>query len=70
MKNQLTPRFIKHIVVTDIFVILGLIIYNLFSLMFPVFRLRIGGIIVILLIIDACLIGIKLVNNFNFGPNR
>lgn len=70
MKKQLTPRFIKHVVVTDIFVVLGLIIYNLFSFMIPIFRLRIGGIIVILLIIDACLIGIKLVNNFNFGPNR
>ena len=70
MKNQLTTRFIKHVAVTDIFVVLGLIIYNLLSFVIPVFRLRVGGIIVVLLIIDACLIGIKLVNNFNFGPNR
>ena len=70
MKNQLTPRFIKHVAVTDIFVVLGLVIYNLLSFVIPVFRLRVGGIIVVLLIIDACLIGIKLVNNFNFGPNR
>lgn len=70
MKKQLTPRFIKHVVVTDIFVVLGLIIYNLLSFVIPVFRLRIGGIIVVLLIIDACLVGIKLINNFNFGPNR
>lgn len=68
--EQLTSRFAKHIVVTDLFVLVGLIINNLFSFIIPIVRIRIGGIIILLLVIDACLVGVKLVNNFNFGPNR
>lgn len=68
--EQLTSRFAKHIVVTDLFVLIGLIINNLFSFIIPIVRIRIGGIIILLLVIDACLVGVKLVNNFNFGPNR
>lgn len=68
--EQLTSRFAKHVVVTDLFVLVGLIINNLFSFIIPIVRIRIGGIIILLLVIDACLVGVKLVNNFNFGPNR
>ncbi|MGK4057943.1 hypothetical protein AB0X45_08345 [Limosilactobacillus reuteri] len=68
--EQLTSRFAKHVVVTDLFVLIGLIINNLFSFIIPIVRIRIGGIIILLLVIDACLVGVKLVNNFNFGPNR
>ena len=68
--EQLTSRFAKHVVVTDLFVLIGLIINNLFSFIIPIVRNRIGGIIILLLVIDACLVGVKLVNNFNFGPNR
>lgn len=68
--NTITRHFIKHIVVTDIFVILILWLYNLLSLITPLNRIRIGTTIIFLLLIDACLIAIKLVNNFNFGPNR
>ena len=68
--EQLTSRFAKHVVVTDLFVLIGLIINNLFSFIIPIVRIRISGIIVLLLVIDACLVGVKLVNNFNFGPNR
>lgn len=70
MTEQINARFIKHIAVTDLFVLISLIIYNLLSFLLPIARVRIGGIILLLLIIDACLIGIKLVNNFDFGPNR
>lgn len=70
MKKPLNTHFTKHIVVTDLFVLIGLIIYNLLSLLLPITRVRLGGIILLLLIIDACLFGIKLINNFNFGPNR
>lgn len=68
--EQLTSRFAKHVVVTDLFVLIGLIINNLFSFIIPIVRIRISGIIILLLVIDACLVGVKLVNNFNFGPNR
>lgn len=68
--EQLTSRFAKHVVVTDLFVLISLIINNLFSFIIPIVRIRIGGIIILLLVIDACLVGIKLVDNFNFGPNR
>jgi hypothetical protein len=68
--EQLTSRFAKHVIVTDLFVLIGLIINNLFSFIIPIVRIRISGIIVLLLVIDACLVGVKLVNNFNFGPNR
>ena len=68
--EQLTSRFAKHVIVTDLFVLIGLIINNLFSFIIPIVRIRIGGIIILLLVIDACLVGVKLVNNFNFGPNR
>lgn len=67
---KITAHFIKHICVTDVFVILALIIYNLLSLFIPINRIRIGTSVAFLLIIDACLVGIKLVNNFNFGSHR
>lgn len=69
-QSKITAHFIKHICITDVFVILALIIYNIFSLFVPINRIRIGTSIVFLLIIDACLVGIKLVNNFNFGSHR
>ena len=70
MKEKLTPRFTKHILVTDLCMLVLLIIYNLFSLVIPIVRFRFVEIIAFLLVIDACLVAIKLVNNFNFGPNR
>lgn len=70
MREKLTPRFTKHILVTDLFILVLLIIYNFFSLVIPIVRFRFVEIIAFLLVIDACLVAIKLVNNFNFGPNR
>lgn len=70
MREKLTPRFTKHILVTDLFMLVLLIIYNFFSLVIPIVRFRFVEIITFLLVIDACLVAIKLVNNFNFGPNR
>ncbi|OUN42972.1 hypothetical protein B5G22_10150 [Limosilactobacillus reuteri] len=70
MREKLTPRFTKHILVTDLFMLVLLIIYNFFSLVIPIVRFRFVEIIAFLLVIDACLVAIKLVNNFNFGPNR
>ena len=70
MREKLTQRFTKHILVTDLFMLVLLIIYNFFSLVIPIVRFRFVEIIAFLLVIDACLVAIKLVNNFNFGPNR
>lgn len=70
MKKRLTLHFAKHVAVTDLFLLLGLIVYNIISLIIPLICIRISGIIILLLIIDACLVGIKLINNFNFGANR
>lgn len=70
MKGHLTPKFAKHILVTDLFLLLALGLYNLLSLMVPLTRIRIGGVFTVLLIVDICLVGIKLVSDFDFGPNR
>lgn len=70
MKGHLTPKFAKHILVTDLFLLLALGLYNLLSLMVPLTRIRIGGVFIVLLIVDICLVGIKLVSDFDFGPNR
>ncbi|WP_102279767.1 hypothetical protein [[Lactobacillus] timonensis] len=70
MKGQITPHFVKHIVVTDIILLLALLGYNLLSWLIPVNRIRLGAGILMFVIIDTCLVIIKLVNNFNFGANR
>lgn len=60
MKKQLTPHFVKYVVVTDLLVLVGMIVYNGLSLFIPIVRIRIDGIIVIMLMIDAYLVGMKL----------
>ena len=70
MKHRLTRKFIKHIAVTDLFIFLALFCYNVLSWLLPVARVRLGGIILILLVADLCLVSIKLINNYDFGPHR
>ena len=52
MKHRLTRKFIKHVAVTDLFVFIALFCYDILSWLIPVVRIRLGGIILILLIID------------------
>ncbi|WP_283576837.1 hypothetical protein [Limosilactobacillus oris] len=70
MKHRLTRKFIKHVAVTDLFVFIALFCYDILSWLIPVVRIRLGGIILILLIIDLCLVSIKLINNYDFGTHR
>ncbi|WP_270630514.1 hypothetical protein, partial [Limosilactobacillus oris] len=56
--------------VTDLFVFLALFCYDILAWLIPVVRVRFWGIILILLIVDLCLISIKLINNYDFGPHR
>ena len=70
MKNKLNPHLGKHLLVTNVFVLLGMLVYNLASLWLPIVRIRLGGLIIILLVLNACLVTIKLVNNFDFSAYR
>ena len=55
---------------TNLFVFLALFCYDILAWLIPVVRVRFWGIILILLIVDHCLISIKLINNYDFGPHR
>ncbi len=68
--QQLPRRFYKHLLVTDGLILIVIWIYNLLTLLMPLRRLRITGIILTFLIIDSVLIGIKLVNDDNFRSHR
>lgn len=70
MRPSLTRHFAKHLLVTDLFVWIGLLSYNLVSLAIPVCRVSGGEMIILIGIIDLCLVGIKLVNNFDFRSHR
>lgn len=70
MIDQLTPKFVKHIFVTDIMLLLAIILYNLITLIIPLVRLHLGGIIVFLIVIDVILVIIKLINNYDFSSYR
>ncbi len=68
--KQLSRHFYKNLLVTDGLILIVIWIYNLLTLLMPLRRLRITGIILTFLIIDSVLIGIKLVNDDNFRSHR
>lgn len=70
MKHRLTRKFLKHVAVTDLFIFLALFCYNVLSWLLPVAQVRLGEIILILLVVDLCLVSIKLINNYDFGTHR
>lgn len=70
MRNtKLSRKFIKHMGVTDVILCLFLFLYDLLSLVIPIAHIKLGGIIMILLLVDLCLVIIKLINNFDFSTN-
>lgn len=62
MKAQLNLHFIKHILVTDLFIFLFLIFYNILGLILPFIKVRLAIMVLLLLIIDICLISIKVIS--------
>lgn len=68
--KQLSRHFYKNLLVTDGLILIVIWIYNLLTLLMPLRRLRITGIILTFLIIDSVLIGINLVNDDNFRSHR
>lgn len=70
MIDQLTPKFVKHIFVTDVMLLLAIILYNLLTLVMPLVRFHLGEIIVCLIVIDVILVVIKLINNYDFSSYR
>lgn len=65
MKIKNTRKFLKHLTVTNVYLFILSGIYNLFSWIIPLVRIRIVGFAIILLIYNLLLVSLKLINNFN-----
>ncbi|WP_295746965.1 hypothetical protein [uncultured Limosilactobacillus sp.] len=70
MEAKETQQFVKHLVVTNIYTLLVIGIYNLLGWILPLVKISFAGVVIVLLILNSLLVILKLINNFDFGANR